>query len=112
MSQNINDPVRMYLKEIGQVPLLSREEEVDLAKRIEEGDEEAKLHLAQANLRLVVNVAKKHIGRGMSFLDLIQEGNLGLMRAIEKFDYKKGYKFSTYATWWIKIGRASCRERV
>jgi len=102
MSQNINDPVRMYLKEIGQVPLLSREEEVDLAKRIEEGDEEAKLHLAQANLRLVVNVAKKHIGRGMSFLDLIQEGNLGLMRAIEKFDYKKGYKFSTYATWWIR----------
>lgn len=102
MSQNINDPVKIYLKEIGQVPLLDREEEIELAKRIEEGDEEAKLHLAQANLRLVVNVAKKHIGRGMSFLDLIQEGNLGLMRAIEKFDYKKGYKFSTYATWWIR----------
>lgn len=98
----INDPVRMYLKEIGRVPLLSAEEEVELAKRIEQGDEEAKSRLAEANLRLVVSIAKRYVGRGMLFLDLIQEGNLGLIKAVEKFDYRKGYKFSTYATWWIR----------
>ncbi len=96
------DPVRMYLKEIGTIPLLSAEEEVSLAKRIEEGDEEAKQRLTEANLRLVVSIAKKYVGRGMTFLDLIQEGNIGLMKAVEKFDYTKGYKFSTYATWWIR----------
>ncbi|MGE5589044.1 MAG: sigma-70 family RNA polymerase sigma factor, partial [Bacillota bacterium] len=95
----IDDPVRMYLKEIGRVPLLTAEEEVELAKRIEQGDEEAKRRLAEANLRLVVSIAKRYVGRGMLFLDLIQEGNLGLIRAVEKFDYTKGYKFSTYATW-------------
>lgn len=96
------DPVRMYLKEIGKVPLLSTEDEIELAKRIELGDEEAKQKLAEANLRLVVSIAKRYVGRGMQFLDLIQEGNLGLIKAVEKFDYKKGYKFSTYATWWIR----------
>ncbi len=99
---NIDDHVRMYLKEIGKVPLLSAEEEIALAKRIEAGDEEAKRKLAEANLRLVVSIAKKYVGRGMLFLDLIQEGNLGLIKAVEKFDYRKGYKFSTYATWWIR----------
>ncbi len=99
---SIEDPVRMYLKEIGKVPLLSAEEEVELAKRMEEGDIEAKNKLAEANLRLVVSIAKRYVGRGMLFLDLIQEGNLGLMKAVEKFDYRKGYKFSTYATWWIR----------
>jgi RNA polymerase primary sigma factor len=98
----INDPVRMYLKEIGRVDLLSAEEEIKLAKRIEEGDEEAKRRLAEANLRLVVSIAKRYVGRGMLFLDLIQEGNMGLIKAVEKFDYRKGYKFSTYATWWIR----------
>lgn len=98
----IDDPVRMYLKEIGRVPLLSAEEEVELAMRIEQGDEEAKRRLAEANLRLVVSIAKRYVGRGMLFLDLIQEGNLGLIKAVEKFDYRKGYKFSTYATWWIR----------
>lgn len=98
----IDDPVRMYLKEIGRVPLLTAEEEVELAKRMEQGDEEAKRRLAEANLRLVVSIAKKYVGRGMLFLDLIQEGNLGLIKAVEKFDYRKGYKFSTYATWWIR----------
>lgn len=98
----IDDPVRMYLKEIGRVPLLSAEEEVELAKRMELGDEEAKRRLAEANLRLVVSIAKRYVGRGMLFLDLIQEGNLGLIKAVEKFDYRKGYKFSTYATWWIR----------
>jgi RNA polymerase primary sigma factor len=98
----ISDPVRMYLKEIGRVPLLSAEEEIELAKRIEQGDEEAKRRLAEANLRLVVSIAKRYVGRGMLFLDLIQEGNLGLIKAVEKFDYRKGYKFSTYATWWIR----------
>lgn len=96
------DPVRMYLKEIGNVPLLSTEEEVGLAKRVEEGDIEAKKSLTEANLRLVVSIAKKYVGRGMPFLDLIQEGNMGLMKAVDKFDYTKGYKFSTYATWWIR----------
>ena len=96
------DPVRMYLKEIGKVQLLSTEEEIQLAKRIELGDEEAKQRLAEANLRLVVSIAKRYVGRGMQFLDLIQEGNLGLIKAVEKFDYTKGYKFSTYATWWIR----------
>ena len=96
------DPVRMYLKEIGNVPLLSGEEEVELAKRVEQGDEEAKKKLTEANLRLVVSIAKKYVGRGMPFLDLIQEGNMGLMKAVDKFDYTKGYKFSTYATWWIR----------
>ena len=96
------DPVRMYLKEIGNVPLLSGEEEVELARRVEEGDEEAKKRLTEANLRLVVSIAKKYVGRGMPFLDLIQEGNMGLMKAVDKFDYTKGYKFSTYATWWIR----------
>ena len=98
----IDDPVRMYLKEIGRVPLLTPEEEVDLAKRMEAEDEEAKRKLAEANLRLVVSIAKRYVGRGMLFLDLIQEGNLGLIKAVEKFDYRKGYKFSTYATWWIR----------
>ncbi|MDK2992850.1 MAG: polymerase primary sigma factor [Clostridiales bacterium] len=99
---NIDDPVRMYLKEIGKIPLLSSDEEIELAKRIEQGDEEAKKRLAEANLRLVVSIAKRYVGRGMLFLDLIQEGNLGLLKAVEKFDYRKGYKFSTYATWWIR----------
>ena len=99
---SIDDPVRMYLKEIGKVALLSAEEEVELAKRMEEGDEEAKKRLCEANLRLVVSIAKRYVGRGMLFLDLIQEGNLGLIKAVEKFDYRKGYKFSTYATWWIR----------
>ena len=99
---SIEDPVRMYLKEIGKVPLLTADEEVELAKRMEEGDVEAKKKLAEANLRLVVSIAKRYVGRGMLFLDLIQEGNLGLIKAVEKFDYKKGYKFSTYATWWIR----------
>jgi len=98
----IDDPVRMYLKEIGRVPLLSAEEEIQLAKRMEAGDEEAKRRLAEANLRLVVSIAKRYVGRGMLFLDLIQEGNLGLIKAVEKFDYEKGFKFSTYATWWIR----------
>jgi RNA polymerase primary sigma factor len=99
---SIEDPVRMYLKEIGKVPLLSADEEIELAKRMEEGDEAAKQKLAEANLRLVVSIAKRYVGRGMLFLDLIQEGNLGLIKAVEKFDYRKGYKFSTYATWWIR----------
>ncbi len=99
---SIEDPVRMYLKEIGKVPLLSAEEEIELAKKMEMGDEEAKKKLAEANLRLVVSIAKRYVGRGMLFLDLIQEGNLGLIKAVEKFDYRKGYKFSTYATWWIR----------
>ena len=99
---SIEDPVRMYLKEIGKVPLLSAEEEITLAQRMEEGDESAKKRLAEANLRLVVSIAKRYVGRGMLFLDLIQEGNLGLIKAVEKFDYRKGYKFSTYATWWIR----------
>ncbi len=98
----IDDPVRMYLKEIGRVPLLSAEEEIQLAKRMEDGDGEAKRRLAEANLRLVVSIAKRYVGRGMLFLDLIQEGNLGLIKAVEKFDYIKGFKFSTYATWWIR----------
>ncbi|UOR12286.1 RNA polymerase sigma factor RpoD [Halobacillus amylolyticus] len=98
----INDPVRMYLKEIGRVNLLSAKDEISLAQRIEEGDEEAKRDLAEANLRLVVSIAKRYVGRGMLFLDLIQEGNMGLIKAVEKFDYRKGYKFSTYATWWIR----------
>ncbi|MHB8571898.1 MAG: RNA polymerase sigma factor RpoD [Candidatus Dormibacteria bacterium] len=101
-SVSLDDPVRMYLKEIGRVALLTAAEEVELAKRIEIGDDEAKQRLTEANLRLVVSIAKKYIGRGMSFLDLIQEGNMGLIRAVEKFDYHKGYKFSTYATWWIR----------
>ncbi len=99
---SIEDPVRMYLKEIGKVPLLTAEEEISLAQRMEAGDEEAKKRLAEANLRLVVSIAKRYVGRGMLFLDLIQEGNLGLIKAVEKFDYRKGYKFSTYATWWIR----------
>ncbi len=99
---SIEDPVRMYLKEIGKVPLLTAEEEVDLAKRMADGDESAKKRLAEANLRLVVSIAKRYVGRGMLFLDLIQEGNLGLIKAVEKFDYHKGFKFSTYATWWIR----------
>ncbi|MBQ1604987.1 MAG: RNA polymerase sigma factor RpoD [Lachnospiraceae bacterium] len=97
-----DDPVRMYLKEIGKVPLLTAEEEIELAKRMELGDQEAKKRIAEANLRLVVSIAKRYVGRGMLFLDLIQEGNLGLIKAVEKFDYRKGYKFSTYATWWIR----------
>src|ERR1700692_4957835 len=101
-SVSLDDPVRMYLKEIGRVALLKAEQEVHYAKLIEQGDEEAKNQLPEANLRLVVSIAKKYIGRGMSFLDLIQEGNMGLIRAVEKFDYHKGYKFSTYATWWIR----------
>ena len=99
---NAEDPVRMYLKEIGRIPLLSSEEEIELAKRMEEGDEEPKKKLSEANLRLTVSIAKRYSGRGMQFLDLIQEGNLGLIKAVEKFDYRKGYKFSTYATWWIR----------
>lgn len=99
---SIDDPVRMYLREIGKIPLLTYEEELDLAKRILKGDEEAKQKLAESNLRLVVSIAKKYVGRGMLFLDLIQEGNMGLIKAVEKFDYTKGYKFSTYATWWIR----------
>ena len=98
----INDPVRMYLKEIGQIKLLTTEEELELADRISNGDEQAKAILAEANLRLVVSIAKRYVGRGMLFLDLIQEGNIGLMKAVEKFDVSKGYKFSTYATWWIR----------
>ena len=98
----LDDPVRMYLKEIGKVPLLTAEEETELAQRMMEGDEEAKKRLSEANLRLVVSIAKRYVGRGMLFLDLIQEGNLGLIKAVEKFDYQKGYKFSTYATWWIR----------
>ncbi len=98
----IDDPVRMYLKEIGKVPLLSADEEIELAQRMEKGDDFAKRKLAEANLRLVVSIAKRYVGRGMQFLDLIQEGNLGLIKAVEKFDYRKGYKFSTYATWWIR----------
>ena len=99
---SIEDPVRMYLKEIGKVPLLTADEEIELAKRMSEGDEDAKKRLAEANLRLVVSIAKRYVGRGMLFLDLIQEGNLGLIKAVEKFDYQKGFKFSTYATWWIR----------
>lgn len=99
---NIDDSVKMYLKDIGKVPLLTASEELDLAKRMEAGDEEAKKQLINANLRLVVSIAKRHVGRGMQFLDLIQEGNLGLMKAVDKFDYTKGFKFSTYATWWIR----------
>ena len=99
---SVEDPVRMYLKEIGKVPLLSSEDEIELAKNIELGDEESKQRLTEANLRLVVSIAKRYVGRGMQFLDLIQEGNLGLIKAVEKFDYRKGYKFSTYATWWIR----------
>ncbi len=99
---SLEDPVRMYLKEIGKVPLLTAQEELDLAQRMEQGDEAAKNRLAEANLRLVVSIAKRYVGRGMQFLDLIQEGNLGLIKAVEKFDYRKGYKFSTYATWWIR----------
>ena len=99
---SVEDPVRMYLKEIGKVPLLSAEEEIELARRMEEGDLDARKRLAEANLRLVVSIAKRYVGRGMLFLDLIQEGNLGLIKAVEKFDYRKGYKFSTYATWWIR----------
>lgn len=101
---NSDDPIKVYLHEIGKVPLLTREEEIELAKRIEEGDQSAKDKLAESNLRLVVSIAKKYIGRGISFLDLIQEGNMGLIRAVEKFEYRKGYKFSTYATWWIRQG--------
>lgn len=101
-SVRMNDPVRMYLKEIGRVPLLTADQEIALAKRIESGDEEAKQELAEANLRLVVSIAKRYVGRGMSFLDLIQEGNMGLMKAVDKFDYRLGFKFSTYATWWIR----------
>ncbi|HNX62829.1 MAG TPA: RNA polymerase sigma factor RpoD [Candidatus Limiplasma sp.] len=99
---SIDDPVRMYLKEIGKVPLLTADEEIEIAKRMEEGDEDAKKKLTEANLRLVVSIAKRYVGRGMLFLDLIQEGNLGLIKAVDKFDYRKGYKFSTYATWWIR----------
>ena len=99
---SIEDPVRMYLKEIGKVPLLNADEEIALARRLEVGDEDAKKRLAEANLRLVVSIAKRYVGRGMLFLDLIQEGNLGLIKAVEKFDYRKGFKFSTYATWWIR----------
>ncbi|MBR6687874.1 MAG: sigma-70 family RNA polymerase sigma factor, partial [Clostridia bacterium] len=99
---SMDDPVKMYLKDIGKVPLLSIEEEVELAKRMSEGDEDARKILAEANLRLVVSIAKRHVGRGMHFLDLIQEGNMGLMKAVEKFDYSRGYKLSTYATWWIR----------
>ena len=98
----VEDPVRMYLKEIGKIPLLSTDEEIELAKKMELGDQEARKRLAEANLRLVVSIAKRYVGRGMQFLDLIQEGNLGLIKAVEKFDYRKGYKFSTYATWWIR----------
>ena len=99
---SVDDPVRMYLREIGKIPLLTYEEEAELAQRIVNGDEEAKQKLAESNLRLVVSIAKKYVGRGMLFLDLIQEGNMGLIKAVEKFDYNKGFKFSTYATWWIR----------
>ena len=99
---NVDDPVRMYLREIGRIPLLTYEQELELAKRILNGDEDAKQELAESNLRLVVSIAKKYVGRGMLFLDLIQEGNMGLIKAVEKFDYEKGFKFSTYATWWIR----------
>ena len=99
---SLDDPVKMYLKDIGEVPLLSADDEIELARRIQEGDEEAKKQLSEANLRLVVSIAKRYVGRGMLFLDLIQEGNIGLMKAVEKFDYQKGFKFSTYATWWIR----------
>ena len=99
---NVDDPVRMYLREIGRIPLLTFDEELELAKKVLDGDEDAKQKLAESNLRLVVSIAKKYVGRGMLFLDLIQEGNMGLIKAVEKFDYKKGYKFSTYATWWIR----------
>ena len=99
---NIDDPVKVYLKEIGRVPLLSSEEEVELAQRMAQGDDYAKKRLSEANLRLVVSIAKRYVGRGMQFLDLIQEGNLGLIKAVEKFDHTKGFKFSTYATWWIR----------
>ena len=99
---SLEDPVRMYLKEIGKIPLLGMEDEVELAKKMELGDPEARKRLAESNLRLVVSIAKRYVGRGMQFLDLIQEGNLGLIKAVEKFDYTKGYKFSTYATWWIR----------
>ena len=99
---SIDDPVRLYLKEIGKIPLLTAEQELEYSKKMMEGDEEAKKKLSEANLRLVVSIAKKYVGRGMLFLDLIQEGNLGLIKAVEKFDYRKGYKFSTYATWWIR----------
>ncbi len=102
IDSSVDDSVKIYLKEIGKVPLLSAEQEIDLAKRMEEGDGEAKRVLSEANLRLVVSIAKRYVGRGMQFLDLIQEGNLGLMKAVEKFDYTKGFKFSTYATWWIR----------
>jgi RNA polymerase primary sigma factor len=102
VSDSSGDPVKMYLQDIGRIPLLTREEEVELAKGIEQGDMDARAHLITANLRLVVSIAKKYMGRGLSFLDLVQEGNLGLMKAVEKFDYRKGYKFSTYATWWIR----------
>ncbi|TRW28398.1 RNA polymerase sigma factor RpoD [Criibacterium bergeronii] len=102
LKSNIDDPVRMYLKEIGKIPLLTAEEEIELSKKMLEGDEVAKMHIVEANLRLVVAIAKRYVGRGMLFLDLIQEGNLGLIKAVEKFDYKKGFKFSTYATWWIR----------
>ncbi|MBS4761749.1 RNA polymerase sigma factor RpoD [Carnobacteriaceae bacterium zg-ZUI252] len=102
LNVKINDPVRMYLKEIGRVPLLTADEEIELALRIEKGDQEAKQELAEANLRLVVSIAKRYVGRGMQFLDLIQEGNMGLMKAVDKFDHTKGFKFSTYATWWIR----------
>lgn len=101
---SINDPVRMYLKEIGKISLLSLDEELELSKRIDEGDEEAKAILAESNLRLVVSIAKRYVGRNLSFLDLIQEGNIGLMKAVDKFDSSKGYRFSTYATWWIRQG--------
>ena len=107
---NIDDPVRMYLKEIGKVPLLSADEEVELARKMGEGDVKARQQLTEANLRLVVSIAKRYVGRGMLFLDLIQEGNLGLMKAVEKFDYTKGYKFSTYATWWIRHYQSDCRS--
>ncbi len=102
IDSNIDDSVKIYLKDIGKVPLLTGEQEIELAKRMEEGDEDAKRILSEANLRLVVSIAKRYVGRGMQFLDLIQEGNLGLMKAVEKFDYTKGFKFSTYATWWIR----------
>lgn len=102
IDSSVDDSVKIYLKDIGRVPLLTADQEIELAKRMEEGDEEAKHVLSEANLRLVVSIAKRYVGRGMQFLDLIQEGNLGLMKAVEKFDYKKGFKFSTYATWWIR----------
>lgn len=109
-SAKVNDPVRMYLKEIGVVPLLTNEEEQELALAVEAGDPEAKQRLAEANLRLVVSIAKRYVGRGMQFLDLIQEGNMGLMKAVDKFDYSKGFKFSTYATWWIRQAITSYRR--